>query len=91
MFSIETLKLTGRIANFWLNLPTPGILTRRAIDGLPQLDDFLCLPTQGQRHNRVFVSGHGEMVPNANHAYESFLAHPPFAEQVFSFLFGPTP
>lgn len=32
-----------------------------------------------------------EMVPNANHAYESYLAHPPFAEQVFSFLFGPTP
>jgi len=32
-----------------------------------------------------------EMVPNANHAYESYLAHPPFAEQVFSFLFGPLP
>jgi pimeloyl-ACP methyl ester carboxylesterase len=32
-----------------------------------------------------------EHVPNANHAYESYLAHPPFAEQVFSFLFGQTP
>ncbi len=32
-----------------------------------------------------------EIVPNANHAYESYLAHPPFAEQVFAFLFGPTP
>lgn len=31
------------------------------------------------------------MAPNANHAYESYLAHPPCAEQVFSFLFGPTP
>jgi pimeloyl-ACP methyl ester carboxylesterase len=28
-----------------------------------------------------------EIVPNASHAYESFLAHPPFTEQVFSFLF----
>lgn len=28
-----------------------------------------------------------EMVPNANHAYESYLAHPPFAENVFDFLF----
>ena len=32
-----------------------------------------------------------ESVPNANHAYESYLAHPPFAEQVFSFLFGQEP
>jgi len=32
-----------------------------------------------------------ESVPNANHAYESYLAHPPFAEQVFRFLFGQTP
>ena len=32
-----------------------------------------------------------EMVPNANHAYESYLSHPPFAEEVFQFLFGPTP
>jgi len=30
-----------------------------------------------------------EIVPNANHAYESYLAHPPFSEQVFQFLFGP--
>lgn len=29
-----------------------------------------------------------EMVPNANHAYESYLAHPPFAERVFDHLFG---
>jgi hypothetical protein len=28
-----------------------------------------------------------EGVPNASHAYESYLAHPPFAEKVFSFLF----
>ncbi len=28
-----------------------------------------------------------ETVPNANHAYESYMAHPPFAEQVFDFLF----
>jgi len=28
-----------------------------------------------------------EMVPTATHAYESYLAHPPFAETVFSFLF----
>ena len=28
-----------------------------------------------------------ESIPNANHAYESYLAHPPFAEQVFDFLF----
>jgi len=26
-------------------------------------------------------------VPNANHAFESYLAHPPFAEDVFQFLF----
>jgi pimeloyl-ACP methyl ester carboxylesterase len=32
-----------------------------------------------------------EQVPNANHAYESYLAHPPFAEQVFGFLFGSAP
>lgn len=31
-----------------------------------------------------------EPVPNANHAYESYLAHPPFCEQVFGFLFGQT-
>ena len=30
-----------------------------------------------------------ELVPNATHAYESYLAHPPFTETVFSFLFGP--
>ncbi len=29
-----------------------------------------------------------ETVPNANHAYESYLAHPTFDEQVFSFLFA---
>lgn len=29
-----------------------------------------------------------ELVPNANHAYESYLAHPPFAENVFDFLFA---
>lgn len=28
-----------------------------------------------------------EMVPNASHAYESYLAHPPFAELIFRFLF----
>jgi len=32
-----------------------------------------------------------ESVPNANHAYESYLAHPPFAEEVFAFLFGQAP
>jgi len=32
-----------------------------------------------------------ETIPNANHAYESYLAHPPFAEQVFQFLFGQRP
>ena len=32
-----------------------------------------------------------ETVPNANHAYESYLAHPPFAEQVYRFLFGQQP
>ena len=26
-------------------------------------------------------------IPNASHAYQSYLAHPPFAEQVFDFLF----
>ena len=30
---------------------------------------------------------HLETVPNASHAYESFLGHPPFAERVFDFLF----
>ncbi len=30
-----------------------------------------------------------ERVPNANHAFESYLGHPPFNEQVFNFLFGP--
>lgn len=29
-----------------------------------------------------------EIVPNATHAYESYLSHPPFAETVFHFLFG---
>jgi len=28
-----------------------------------------------------------EQVPNASHAYESYMAHPPFAENVFDFLF----
>jgi pimeloyl-ACP methyl ester carboxylesterase len=28
-----------------------------------------------------------ESVPNASHAYESYLAHPPFAETVFNFMF----
>jgi len=28
-----------------------------------------------------------ESVPNATHAYESYLSHPPFAESIFSFLF----
>jgi predicted esterase len=28
-----------------------------------------------------------ERIPNASHAYESYLGHPPFAEQVFDFLF----
>ena len=32
-----------------------------------------------------------ETVANANHAYESYLAHPPFAAQIFEFLFGPVP
>jgi pimeloyl-ACP methyl ester carboxylesterase len=31
-----------------------------------------------------------ELVPNANHAFESYLAHPPFAADVFEFLFGGT-
>ncbi len=30
---------------------------------------------------------HLEKVPNASHAYESYLAHPPFIEQIFDFLF----
>lgn len=29
-----------------------------------------------------------ESVPNANHAFTSYLAHPPFAENVFQFLFS---
>jgi pimeloyl-ACP methyl ester carboxylesterase len=32
-----------------------------------------------------------ELVPNANHAFESYLSHPPFAEDVFEFLFGDSP
>lgn len=28
-----------------------------------------------------------ESIPNASHAYESYLAHPPFEEQIFGFLF----
>ena len=28
-----------------------------------------------------------ESIPNANHAYESYVGHPPFTEQVFDFLF----
>lgn len=28
-----------------------------------------------------------ESIPNASHAYESYLGHPPFAEKVFDFLF----
>ena len=28
-----------------------------------------------------------QRVPNANHAYTSYLAHPPFAENIFEFLF----
>jgi len=31
---------------------------------------------------------HLESVPNANHAFESYLSHPPFAEDVFQYLFG---
>jgi pimeloyl-ACP methyl ester carboxylesterase len=27
-----------------------------------------------------------ETIPNASHAYESYMGHPPFAEQVFDFL-----
>lgn len=29
-----------------------------------------------------------EVIPNASHAYESFVSHPYFAERVFDFLFG---
>lgn len=32
-----------------------------------------------------------EVITNASHAYESYLAHPPFAEQVFDFLFEDSP
>jgi len=32
-----------------------------------------------------------ETVANANHAYESYLAHPPFSAQIFEFLFGNAP
>lgn len=32
---------------------------------------------------------HCEVIPNASHAYESYHAHPTFAEQVFAHLFGP--
>ena len=28
-----------------------------------------------------------ETVANASHAYESYMAHPPFSDQVFDFLF----
>ncbi|MGB3213100.1 MAG: hypothetical protein WBB19_20525 [Desulforhopalus sp.] len=28
-----------------------------------------------------------ELVPNASHAYESYLSHPPFTEKIFDFLF----
>ncbi len=28
-----------------------------------------------------------QQIPNASHAYESYLAHPPFAENIFDFLF----
>jgi pimeloyl-ACP methyl ester carboxylesterase len=28
-----------------------------------------------------------ETIPNASHAYESYMGHPPFSEQVFEFLF----
>lgn len=28
-----------------------------------------------------------ENIPNASHAYESYLAHPPFSEKIFDFLF----
>lgn len=28
-----------------------------------------------------------ENIPNASHAYESYLSHPPFAEKIFDFLF----
>jgi hypothetical protein len=28
-----------------------------------------------------------ETIPNASHAYESYMGHPPFAEQIFEFLF----
>ena len=29
-----------------------------------------------------------EHIPNASHAYESYMAHPPYAEKIFAFLFG---
>lgn len=32
-----------------------------------------------------------ETVANANHAFESYMGHLPFAGRVFSFLFGPSP
>lgn len=40
------------------------------------------------RAYQVPADFHFDLVPNATHAYESYLAHPPFAETVFSFLFG---
>lgn len=32
-----------------------------------------------------------ETIPNANHAYESYIAYPPFCENVFDFLFASRP
>jgi len=29
-----------------------------------------------------------ELIPNASHAYESYISHPPFAERIFDFLFS---
>lgn len=32
-----------------------------------------------------------EIIPNASHAFESYMAYPAFAERIFEFLFGPEP
>lgn len=36
----------------------------------------------------IVADFHLETIPNASHTYESYMAHPPFSEQIFEFLFG---
>lgn len=86
---IPTLVFTGELDD----LRDRDLNTHREIDAFQGLDRI----ERAERWTsacRAMARAYGltpdvrlEKVPNASHAYESYLGHPPFAEQIFDFLF----